>query len=426
MSSDTIYALSSGSPPAAIAVIRLSGPLAHVSAGRLAGELAAARQVSVRELRGADGELLDRALVLRFDGPASATGEDSVEFHCHGGRAVVEGVLAALGSLDGLRAAKPGEFTRRAFENGRIDLTEAEGLADLLEAETESQRRSALRMAEGGLRRTIDDWRERLLGLSARAEAAIDYVDEDSVDADPEIFRDCASLAKELGDWLQRPAAEPLRDGVRVVLAGPPNSGKSSLLNVLVGRERAIVTDVPGTTRDHIDVPVALAGVPLLLTDTAGLRETEEAVELMGIERARSLIERADVVLWLGDPADAPANARTIVVHSKCDLPQRQVVRPNSYAVSAATGDGVARITAAIVKEAKAILPAEGELALNRRQRDCIAQAETALGDASTSAGPEIVAEALRTARSAFDRLTGNTGVEDLLDTLFGRFCLGK
>lgn len=426
MPNDTIYALSSGSPPAAIGVIRLSGPLAHRSARVFAGDLPAARQASVRELRGADGELLDRALLLRFDGPASATGEDSVEFHCHGGRAVIEGVLAALGRLEGLRAAKPGEFTRRAFENGRIDLTEAEGLADLLEAETESQRRAALRMADGGLRHLIDDWRGRLLGLSARAEAAIDYVDEDSVDADPALFRDCASLAKELGEWLQRPVAEPLRDGVRVVLAGPPNAGKSSLLNVLVGRERAIVTDVPGTTRDHIDVPVALGGVPLRLTDTAGLRETDEVVERIGVERARSLLELADVVLWLGDPADAPALARTILVHAKCDLPERQAVPPGSYAVSAVTGDGLARLTAVIVNDAKAILPAEGELALNRRQRECIAQAEVALRDMSSTGDAEIMAEALRIARVAFDRLTGNAGVEDLLDALFGRFCLGK
>ena len=206
--------------------------------------------------------------------PASATGEDIVEFHCHGGRAVVDAVLAALASIDGLRQAEPGEFTRRAFENGRIDLTEAEGLADLIEAETEIQRKAALALAEGGLRKQIADWQERLLALSAQAERAIDY-DEEDERVDPALLRDARRLAAELRQWLERPRVEPLKDGVRVVVAGPPNAGKSSLINAIVGEERAIVTDVPGTTRDHIEVPLSLGGVPIRLTDTAGLRETE-------------------------------------------------------------------------------------------------------------------------------------------------------
>src|SRR4051794_24362747 len=255
---DTIFALSSGRPPAAISMIRLSGPQAHDAGTRIAGSLPEPRIAAVRELRDPiSGELLDEALVLRFDSPASSTGEDVVEFHCHGGRAVVDAVLTALGSIDGLRAAEPGEFTRRAFENGRIDLTEAEGLADLIEAETESQRKAALALAEGGLRKQVEQWQERLLELSAAAERAIDY-DEEHSEVDPRLGEGGAAIAAELDEWLARPRAEPLKNGVRVVVAGPPNVGKSSLVNAIAGQERAIVTDVPGTTRDHIEVPLAL------------------------------------------------------------------------------------------------------------------------------------------------------------------------
>src|SRR5438552_5781120 len=267
---DTIFALSSGRPPAAISVIRVSGPRAHEAGARIAGSLPEARSAAVRELRHPQsGELLDEALVLRFDTPASSTGEDVIEFQCHGGRAVVDALLAALSGIEGLRQAEPGEFTRRAFENGRIDLTEAEGLADLIEAETESQRRAALALAEGGLRVQIATWQEQLLSLSARAERAIDY-DEEDEGVDLSLLRDCADLTADLQQWLDRPRVEPLRDGVRVVIAGPPNAGKSSLLNAIVGEERVIVTDLPGTTRDQIEVPLVLGGVPLRLTDTAG------------------------------------------------------------------------------------------------------------------------------------------------------------
>jgi len=421
----TIFALSSGSPPAAISVIRVSGPAAHQAGYALAGDLPSARQAAVRELRNREGELLDEALVLRFDGPSSSTGEDLVEFHCHGGRAVVAAVLDALGRVEGLRGAQPGEFTRRAFENGRIDLTEAEGLADLIEAETESQRRSALAMAEGGLHRQIDAWQEALLSLSARAEAAIDYVEEDSVDADPQLSRDCGALASELRSWLHRPRSEPLKDGIKVVIAGPPNAGKSSLLNALVGQDRAIVTDTPGTTRDHIDVPLSLEGVPLRLTDTAGLRESDEEVERMGVERAGRLIAMADVLLWLGEKA-APEHPHLIKVRSKSDLPGRDCAPPDALAVSALTGRGLSELADAIVREARQLLPVEGDLALNHRQSAAIAEAEAGLRSASVGDDVVLVAEMLRRARTAFDRLTGRAGVEDLLDSLFGRFCLGK
>ena len=427
MPAETIFALSSGSPPAAISIIRISGPEAHSAGERLAGDLPPARQAAVRELRDpANGALLDEALVLRFEGPASSTGEDSVEFHCHGSRAVVSAVLGALERLEGLRTARPGEFTRRAFENGRIDLTEAEGLADLIEAETESQRRAALMMAEGGLSKQIAEWQQRLLALSARAEAAIDYVDEDSVDAAPDLSRDCGALAKELAGWLDRPRAEPLREGIRVVIAGPPNAGKSSLLNVIAGQERAIVTDVPGTTRDHIDVPLALSGVPIRLTDTAGLRESGELVEQIGVDRARGLIDAADILVWLGEPEEAPDHPQLVRVHARADLPGRGPAPDSSIAVSSTTGQGLAQLGAAVVGQARSLLPAEGELALNRRQADCLADARAALDGASGARDLVIVAESLRSARSAFDRLTGRAGVEDLLDALFGRFCLGK
>ena len=427
MPADTIFALSSGRPPAAISVIRVSGPHAHRAGVLLAGDLPGARQAAVRELRDpGSGELLDEALMLRFDAPASSTGEDVVELHCHGGRAVVEAVLAALGRIDGLRQAQPGEFTRRAFENGRIDLTEAEGLADLIEAETESQRRAALLMAEGGLSKQITPWQGRLLELSARAEAAIDYVDEDSVDVDPKLSGECGALAKELAQWLGRPRSDPLRDGLLIVLAGPPNSGKSSLLNALVGYERAIVTDLPGTTRDHIEVAAALGGVPVRLTDTAGLRDSDEPVERIGVERARRLVELADVLVWLGEPGRAPDHPRLIRVHSRADLADRGPAPPDSLAVSAVTGLGREALTAAIAKHARSLLPAEGQLALNRRQADCLGEARDALVIAAGTCDLVIVAEALRSARAAFNRLTGRAGVEELLDGLFGRFCLGK
>jgi tRNA modification GTPase len=426
MSCDTIFALSSGSPPAAISLIRISGPSAHAAGERLAGSLPLPRQAAVRELRNAQGDLLDEALVLRFDGPASATGEDCVELHCHGGRAVVAAVLKALGEVEGLRQARPGEFTRRAFENGRIDLTEAEGLADLIEAETESQRRSALMMAEGGLRKQVEQWRMRLLELSARAEAAIDYVDEDSVDADPSLSSGCGALAGELSAWLERPRAEPLREGVRVVIAGPPNAGKSSLLNALVGYERAIVTDIPGTTRDHIDVQLAFSGVPIRLTDTAGLRESGELAERIGVDRARALTELAEVLVWMGEPEDAPAHPRLIRVHSRADLPGRAQGVAGSLPVSSKTGAGLGDLTRAIACLSRTVLPSEGEIALNGRQAASIGEARDSLQSAAGTTDIVIIAESLRQARSAFDRLTGRAGVEDLLDALFGRFCLGK
>jgi tRNA modification GTPase len=423
---DTIFALSSGRPPAAISVIRISGARAHAAGERIARSLPDARTAAVRELRHPlGGELLDEALVLRFDGPASSTGEDIVEFQCHGGRAVVDALLSALAGIEGLRQAEPGEFTRRAFENGRIDLTEAEGLADLIEAETESQRKAALAVAEGGLRQQIAAWQERLLSLSARAELAIDYDEEDEA-VDSSLLRDCAVLAGELEQWLARPRVEPLKDGVTVVVAGPPNAGKSSLINAIAGDERAIVTDVPGTTRDHIEVPLSLGGLAIRLTDTAGLRDAQDRVEAIGVERAERLVEAADVLVWLGDPHEAPAHRALVKVHAKADLPGRALAPEGSVAVSSTTGDGLPALLQAVEQLVRSILPSEDSIALNRRQARHLAEAAGALSAAASARDPVLLAEDLRLARTAFDRLTGRAAVEDVLDALFGRFCLGK
>lgn len=424
---DTIFALASGRPPAAIGIVRISGPAAHEAAERLVGALPPARQAALRTFRHPEsGELLDEGLVLRFDGPHSATGEDLVELHCHGGRAVVDGLLGPLGSIEDVRAAAPGEFTRRAFENGRIDLTEAEGLADLIEAETESQRKAALLLAEGGLKRQVEAWQERLLQLSAAAEAAIDYVDDDEAERHESLSSDCGALALELAEWLERPRIEPLRDGVKVVVAGPPNAGKSSLLNAIAGQQRAIVTDIPGTTRDHIEVPLVLSGVPILLTDTAGLRDSDDAVERIGVERSRDLVGRADVLLWLGAPPEVPEHPRRVLVHPRCDLPGRGAAPEDALAVSSLTGEGLPGLLEQVGTLARTVIPAEDALALNRRQAAHIAEARAALDRADEAGDIVLVAENLRSARIAFDRLTGRAGVEDVLDALFGRFCLGK
>jgi tRNA modification GTPase len=383
--------------------------------------------VALRQLRHpASGLLLDHALALRFDAPASATGEDVVELHIHGGRAVADVVLDALASLDGLRLAEPGEFTRRALENGRIDLTEAEGLADLIEAETETQRRAALALVEGGLRRKIEQWQDRLLALSAQAERAIDYDEDDHTAADPTLSRDCGALATELQDWLARPRIEPLRDGVRVIIAGPPNAGKSSLLNAIAGSERAIVTEIPGTTRDHIEVPLGLAGIPLLLTDTAGLRSSEDPVERIGVERSRALIESADVLVWLGEACGAPQHSRLVQIHAKCDLPERGHAPPGTISVSSVTGEGIAALLERVAVLAASLMPGEDALALNRRQAAHIEEARQALARATANLDIVTVAEELRLARGPFDRLTGRADLENVLDALFSRFCLGK
>lgn len=424
---DTIFALSSGTPPAAVAVARISGPGADGALQALAGTVPEARRATLVTLTAA-GEPLDRALVLRFPGPHSATGEDVAELHLHGGRAVVAAVLEALAGLDGLRPAEPGEFTRRAFENGRIDLAEAEGLADLLAAETQSQRRAALAMAGGALSRRVEAWRQRLLALAAALEAALDFSDEGDVgDASPPGFsEELTSLCAEMDAALARPTVERLRDGVRVVIAGPPNAGKSSLLNVLAQRDAAIVSSIAGTTRDVVEVPAAIRGTPYLLADTAGLRESEDEIESIGVARARDRLAEADIVLWLGEPERGPARPRTILVAAKSDLRDDKATAYADVAVSARTGEGIDRLLTLLEDRARSLLPGETETAFNARQRDAASAALHQLRRASGEADPLLRAEALRLARIEMDRITGRAGVEDMLDALFGRFCIGK
>ncbi len=421
---ETIFALSSGAPPAGIAVIRISGPQARSALDALAGLVPNPRRAHRATLRDAAGDPLDDALVLWFPGPNTATGQDLAELHLHGGRAVVAAVETALGALTGLRRAEPGEFTRRAFANGRIDLAQAEGLADLLEAETELQRRAALTLAGGALSRQVDAWRERLLALSAELEAALDFDDEADVGGLAEDFtRRTAGLADALAEALRAPAAERLRDGFRVALSGPPNAGKSTLFNALIDSEAAITAPEAGTTRDVIERPVALDGIPFTLVDMAGLRQAgTDRIEAIGIARAEAEIARADLVLWLGPEGEGPGGAWEI--DAQCDRADRASKAAPQTRVSAKTGEGLEALKQSLVEAARGTMPRAGEAALNRRQRGLIGLASSALADLPSD--PLMAAEQLRQARLAFDRLTGRASTEDVLDALFGRFCIGK
>lgn len=424
--SDTIFALSSGAPPAGVGVIRVSGPAGREALLALAGRVPEPRRASLARLRSAEGALLDEALVLWFPGPNTATGEDLAEFHCHGGRAVIAAVEGALASLRGLRRAEPGEFTRRAFANGRIDLAEAEGLGDLLAAETELQRAAALANAGGALSRQVEGWRERVLVLSAEVEGVLDFSDEeDSADLPESFTWNIGALAAELGEWLARPRSERLGEGYRVVLAGPPNAGKSTLFNALVESEAAITSPIAGTTRDVIERSVAIAGVPFTFVDTAGLRAQAEvdAIEAIGIARAEAEVARADLVLWLGPEGQGPEGAWEIAAQSdRADF----VPKTGGFVLSATSGEGVASLKQALVGQARDALPKPGEAALNARQHARLGEAADALEAARSLADPLLVAEELRRARLAFDRLIGRATTEDMLDTLFGRFCIGK
>ncbi|TRD11363.1 tRNA uridine-5-carboxymethylaminomethyl(34) synthesis GTPase MnmE [Erythrobacter insulae] len=423
---DTIFAVSSGAAPAAIGVIRISGSVAGKALGLLAGRDFAPRRASLAKLSDAGGNILDEALVLWFPGPNTATGEDLAELHCHGGRAVLAAVQNALAVIDGLRAAEPGEFTRRAFANGRIDLAESEGLADLLSAETELQRAAAMANASGVLSGHVGSWRTQLLVLSAQIEAALDFSDEDDVSELPEGFTwNIAALTKELDDWLSRPGSEKLGEGYRVVLAGPPNSGKSTLFNALVESEAAITSPIAGTTRDVIERPVSISGVPFLFVDTAGLREdSDDEIEGIGIDRAKSELSRADAVLWLGEQNTGPVGALEIA--ARIDDDGHEPKAAPFASVSAVTGEGVSGLKSALVDLARASFPKPGEAALNARQRGLLSDARDALGGTQGQNDLLLVGEELRRARVAFDRLIGRTTTEDMLDALFGRFCIGK
>tara|TARA_R110002126_G_scaffold10841_16_gene49725 strand:- start:5106 stop:6401 length:1296 start_codon:yes stop_codon:yes gene_type:complete len=427
---DTIFALSSGQPPAAIGILRISGPVAGKALAGLTGGLPEPRVGTLLNITDmVNGEMLDQALCLWFPGPNSATGEDLAEIHCHGGRAVIRAIEGALEQINGLRRAEPGEFTRRAFTNGRIDLAEAEGLSDLLFAETELQRKAAVRNAGGALSRKVEDWQDRILQLSAQVEAELDFSDEDDVTpAQADRVRQAVqSLVGEMSGLLARPRAEKLRDGIRVVLGGPPNSGKSTLLNALVEREAAIVSDIAGTTRDVIEVPIALGGVPFLFIDTAGVRESgAEIIEQIGIDRARQQFASADIILWLGEQGQGPRFDNLVEVGSRSDHPDHVPKGEGSFTLSPVSGEGMDALVDFLIEKAKDILPDIDQVSINARQADHLAAACENLAVMMDETDYLIVAEHLRMARKALDAITGRASTEDMLDGLFGKFCIGK
>jgi tRNA modification GTPase len=420
--------------PAGVAVVRISGPAARHALECLAGPLPPPRRASLRSIRTSSGDSIDRGLVLFFEGPATVTGEDLGEVHLHGGRAVVAACLEALTSIPSIRLAEAGEFTRRAFENGRIDLTEAEGLAELLAAETEAQRRQAFAQSGGSLRRLYEDWMQRLVRARALLEASLDFSDEGDVSS--EVAEMVRPLVQALVEEMEAHLAsarrgEILREGFRVVIAGRPNAGKSSLLNALSERDVAIVSDRPGTTRDLIEVVLDLAGLPVRLTDTAGLRSSEDAVEAEGIVRAVRAMADADLVLLLdaGDEPDHPVDLQpglpVLHVRSKADLGHR---RDDTLGISVRTGEGLDRLIQAIASAAAAAVGDPAEVVPTRvRHREIVAAArDILLGVLRHAPAEEVFAEELRRATERLGALTGRVGVEDLLDVIFSEFCIGK
>jgi len=428
----TIFALSSGPPPCAIAVIRMSGPDAFACAERLTGmALPPPRQAALRRFRDpADGALVDEGLLLRMDAETSITGEPLVELHCHGSRAIVRDLQDILGRFEGLRPAGAGEFTRRAFLNGRMDLAAVEGLGDLLAAETTHQRQAALAMMGGQLGREIDRWAQALLRLSAMVEARLDFSDEGDVEsADTyDAAADCAGLAAEMRAALDRPLADRLREGVRVAIGGPPNVGKSTLFNALIGRDAAIVSPQPGTTRDVIEATISLGGVAFLLSDSAGLRETGDAVESIGVARAETLLQGADIILWAGASDARPdVDGHVIQLRTRADLSEDAGSGcDDGLAVSAVTGEGLGTLVSTLCAAASDILPRPGDYALSRRQHECLARAHDALVDAAGQEDDVLLAEALRQALAALDELTGRATTEAVLGEIFSGFCIGK
>ena len=446
---DTIFALSTPPGRGGIAVFRVSGPAAGAALSALSGgTLPPPRQARLVELRRPeDGATIDRGLVLWFPGPASFTGEDLAELHLHGGRAVVAAAAAALAAVPGLRVAEPGEFTRRAFDNQKLDLAEVEGLADLINAETEAQRRVALDQLGGALSQAVEGWRRRLIEIAARLEAWIDFPEEDlPAGLDAAVARDLAALRDEMTPYLDAERrGERLRDGLAVAILGAPNVGKSSLLNAIARRDVAIVSDRAGTTRDVIELHLDLRGYPLTLADTAGLRavaaEGGDEIEVEGVARARGRAETADLRLVVFDATlDLAAQTETadlvtaesLVVFNKVDLappPERAALATEAvFAVSAKTGAGLEALLAALAARAEALLGVAGGAApLTRlRHREALADCVAALRRAEQAALPELRAEDLRLALRALGRITGRVDVEELLDVVFREFCIGK
>jgi len=437
---ETIYALSTAAGRAGIAVLRLSGPHARPALEALTGgKVGRPREAMLVRFRDPETqEPLDRGLAILFPAPASFTGEDVVELHIHGGRAVVAAMLRALGQLPGLRAAKPGEFTRRAFENGKLDLTEVEGLADLIDAETEAQRAQALRQMEGALGQLYESWRARLMRALAYAEAEIDFPDEE-VPGDliarlgPEIAALETEIAAHLDDGRR---GERLRDGVEVAIVGPPNAGKSSLLNRLAGRDAAIVSDEAGTTRDILEVRLDIGGVPVTLADTAGLREAAGAIEQEGVRRALARAEAADLRIVMVAPGAAGigngfalARPDDLRVFNKVDL--GAAVPAGVIGISALTGQGIDALEAALAARVGSAYEAREHPVITRTRHreglgDCAASLARAGAALKAGRDAELVAEDLRLAARALGRLTGRVDVEDLLDIIFRDFCIGK
>jgi tRNA modification GTPase len=448
----TIFALSSGRPPSAISIVRVSGPEAQTALEALAGRVPQARMATRVLLQDARRRPIDDAVVLWFPGPASATGEDVAEFHIHGSRAVQAALFARLSSLENIRPAEPGEFTRRAFENGKLDLTEAEALDDLIHADTDRQRRQALRQLKGLLGDRARDWRRRIIEASALIEAGIDFSDEGDVPAEliAPALATVRSLLQEVRETLAvRGRSERLRDGLMVAISGPPNVGKSTLINLLARREVAIVSPHAGTTRDVIEVQLDLDGYPVTVIDTAGIRDTEDAVEQEGVRRARLRAAESDLVLWVTDveheggesDIDAAAETTVWVVRNKIDLDSARVqadtgrtIRPGqgseaTFRISASRGDGISELVAAITTFAREYFGSgEGGLIGRERQRRLLRETADALERSMTvvGAGEELAAEELRAAALSLGRLLGRVDVEDILDVIFKEFCIGK
>lgn len=453
MKPETIIALASGASRAGVALIRLSGPDAGAALKALTGRDLPKPRVATREAfcDPRTGMSLDDGLALWFPGPASFTGEDVAELHVHGGPAVIAAVIDAALSLPGVRPAEPGEYTRRAFEHGKLDLAEAEGLADLVDAETEGQRRQALRQRRGALSAVYEGWRGRLIEAAALIEAEIDFPDEDlpgalAQRAGPLLERLADDMAAHLDDSHR---GERIRDGFRIAIIGPPNAGKSSLLNALAQREAAIVSDIPGTTRDVVEVRLVLAGFPVWIADTAGLREAADAIEAEGVRRALARADEADLRLGLVDGQAAASEAVAmadrlkpgdLLVSTKRDIPHGAAFyeafqiyedRGLDYPawVSVRTGEGLAELEASIAKRVAEALGREEAPVLTRaRHRRLVEAARTALLRAilALDQGPELAAEDVRAAADQIGRLTGRIDVEDLLGEIFSSFCIGK
>ncbi len=426
MEEDTIFAVASGSGRAAITVVRISGSGSSAVLASLCGRVPPPRRVSLRTLRDPDGTILDRGVVVWFPGPRSYTGEDSAELHLHGGKAVLEAVATALLRASA-RPAEPGEFTKRAFLNGRMDLLEAEAVGDLVAAETEAQRRQALRQLEGELGAIYRGWADRLKLLLSRQEALIDFPDQDLPgEVDAAVQREISLLHSEVQAHLaDRRRGERLREGLVFAITGPPNVGKSSLMNALAGREVAIVSSRPGTTRDALEARVVLGGVPVTLVDTAGLREARDEIEAEGVRRARAHAAAADLVIAVIDPTVEALAATGLVVANKIDL--GWPVPDRALGVAALTGEGLDPLRARLADEACRLTESSGPPPLTRaRHRAALEEVAARLNAARNGSLPELQAEDLRLAIRALGRITGAVWVEEILGSIFAQFCIGK